>query len=196
MVEQPDVWDRIHLFDAIVARRAQKFENQSHSCYGQDRCNGIKVFDLTTPSYRLARMAIEKKDGGTCLINEVSQRVGLSQKRIREYEKGGLIKPEREPRTNNRRYSEGDINQILRIKALIHEHSFTVACLRYFLAAAPCWIIFNCSRKETCPTYNAPHTPCYETAGTAAGQHRSNDCKSCPVYLNRNVKRMALLEQR
>jgi hypothetical protein len=151
--------------------------------------------DPSTPNHRLNRMATNEKNGGTCLINEVSQRVGLSQKRIREYEKGGLIKPEREPRTNNRRYSEADINQVLRIKELIHEHGFTVACLRYFLASAPCWIIFNCARKMTCPTYKDARTPCYEVAKIAASHSGLKNCNRCPVYLNRKVKTMPLLEK-
>ena len=127
------------------------------------------------------------------LINEVSRRVDLSQKRIREYEKGGLIKPEREPRTNNRRYSESDINQILRVKDLIHEHGFTVACLRYFLASAPCWVVFNCSEKEACTSYNDFRIPCYEVAKKAASHRGLKDCKSCPIYLNRDGKKMPLL---
>ena len=127
------------------------------------------------------------------LINEVSRRVELSQKRIREYEKGGLIKPEREPRTNNRRYSENDINQIQRVKELIHEHGFTVACLRYFLASAPCWVVFNCSEKEACSSYNNFRIPCYEVAKKAASHGGLKDCKSCPIYLNRDGKKMPLL---
>ena len=140
-------------------------------------------------------MGLNSKAEATYLINDVSHRVGLSQKRIREYEKGGLIKPLREPRTNNRRYTEADINQIIRIKELIHEHGFTVACLRFFLASAPCWIIFNCAEKETCPTYSAPHTPCYEVIKKAPGHSGLKDCKSCPIYLNRGVPTMALLEK-
>ena len=129
----------------------------------------------------------------TYLINEVSRRVELSQKRIREYEKGGLIKPEREPRTNNRRYSEYDINQILRVKELIHKHGFTVACLRYFLSSAPCWIVFKCAEKEACTAYNNPHIPCYDVAKKAAGHGGLKDCNNCPIYLNRDVKTMPLL---
>ncbi|MDX9786278.1 MAG: MerR family transcriptional regulator [Desulfobacterales bacterium] len=129
----------------------------------------------------------------TFLINEVSRRVGLSQKRIREYEKGGLVKPERELRSNNRRYSESEINQILRIKELIHEHGFTIACLKYFLSSAPCWIIFNCPEKETCPTYSNPRTPCYEMVKKAAVQNELKNCQSCPIYLNRNEQKMPLL---
>ena len=140
-------------------------------------------------------MGLNSKREATYLINHVSQRVGLSQKRIREYEKGGLIKPEREPRTNNRRYSESDINRILRVKELIHSHGFTMACLRYFLASAPCWIIFNCAEKETCQAYNEPRTPCYEVVKKAPGHSGLRDCKSCPIYLNRGVQKMALLER-
>lgn len=134
----------------------------------------------------------EPSDGW--LINEVSRRVGLSQKRIREYEKSGLIKPDREQRTNNRRYSEADICQILRVKALIHEHGFTLACLKYFLAAAPCWIVFDCARKECCPTYKTPHTPCYELVKQTAERSSSVDCDRCPIFLNRGGDTMALLE--
>jgi hypothetical protein len=137
-------------------------------------------------------MTATKKNGTTCLINEVSRRVGLSQKRIREYEKGGLIKPGREPRTNNRRYSEADIQQILRIKELIHEHGFTVSCLRYFLSAAPCWVIFDCAAKEACAVYKDMRTPCYEVAKKAAHHSGMKDCSSCPIYLNRDVKKMPL----
>jgi hypothetical protein len=138
-------------------------------------------------------MDSEDKRDVTYLINEVSRRVELSQKRIREYEKGGLVKPEREPRTNNRRYSEADIDQILRVKELIHEHGFTVACLRYFLASAPCWVIFNCAEKEGCATYNDPRTPCYVIAQKAADHPGLKNCKRCPIYLNRDIKKMPLL---
>lgn len=140
-------------------------------------------------------MGRNSKPEDTYLINDVSQRVGLSQKRIREYEKGGLIKPVREPRTNNRRYTEMDINRIQRVKALIHEHGFTLACLKFFLAAAPCWIIFNCAEKESCPTYKPPYTPCYELVKKAATHSRLKKCNRCPIYLNRDVQKMPLLEK-
>jgi hypothetical protein len=143
----------------------------------------------------MAKVQNSKPVEATYLINEVSRRVELSQKRIRDYEKGGLVKPEREPRTNNRRYSESDINQILRVKELIHEHGFTVACLRYFLASAPCWVIFNCAEKKTCPTYGDPNKPCYEVVKKAADHSGLRDCKSCPIYLNRGVPKVALLDR-
>ena len=58
------------------------------------------------------------------LINEVSRKVELSQKRIREYEKEGFILPEREANTNNRLYSDFEVSQIRRINFLIHGRGF------------------------------------------------------------------------
>ena len=138
-------------------------------------------------------MLLNGKNEAGHLINNVSQRVGLSQKRIREYEKAGLIRPAREPKTNNRRYTEADIRQIQRIKALIHEFGFTLACLKYFLATAPCWIIFDCAKKENCPAYRIPYTACYEIVIKDLSHKEMKDCKRCPVYLNRNEQKIAIL---
>jgi len=126
-------------------------------------------------------------------INDVAIRVGLSQKRIREYEKARLIKPERAPNTNNRIYSESDIRQIERIKELIHKHGFTVACIRHFLGIAPCWTIFKCPDKESCPAFQSPHTPCYDTL--AANPLGSQGCDECAVYLNRDPQEFAILHK-
>lgn len=133
-------------------------------------------------------------DGTTYLINDVSQRVDLSQKRIREYEKARFIKPERAPRTNNRLYTESDIQRIMRVKELIHRHGFTVACLQHFMAAAPCWTIFNCPERQACPAYQSPHIPCYEAAKDEQGP-AERDCQRCPVYMNRDLERITLMEK-
>lgn len=140
-------------------------------------------------------MSLYSEQGITYRISDVSNQVGLSQKRIREYEKGGLIRPLREPNTNNRRYTEADIRQIQRIKELIHEHGFTVSCLRYFLSSAPCWIVFDCREKETCPTYRSPHTACYKLMKKAVGDTGAKNCEQCPVYLNRDQGKITLLEK-
>lgn len=131
----------------------------------------------------------------TYLINDVAKRVGLSQKRIREYETSGFIRPAREPRTNNRRYTDADIRQIQRIKALIHNHGFTVACLKYVLSATPCWVVFDCGQKETCPTYGSARLPCYAVIQRAGVQDRLEKCRQCPIYLNRDRQITALLEK-
>jgi hypothetical protein len=130
----------------------------------------------------------------TYLINDVSRLVGLSQKRIREYEKCGLIRPDRELNTNNRRYTDPDILLIQRIKTLIHEHGFTLAGIKYAFSAVPCWIIFGCSGKESCAAYATfPPVPCYTVAEKVSGPGRLGGCDKCPIFLNRDEKRLALL---
>lgn len=127
------------------------------------------------------------------LINDVSRVVNLSQKRIREYEKECFILPKREPKTNNRLYSDFDVAQIQRIKHLIHEHGFTLTCLRNLLLLAPCWNIFACADKEGCAAFQEPHRRCYEIrerTETLCG----GPCGCCAVYLNRQQTRFKVLE--
>src|SRR5512147_1941561 len=144
-------------------------------------------------------MARERKQGRTgeagkefYLINEVSRLINLSQKRIREYEKEGFLKPLREKNTNNRLYSPFDIDQIGQITKLIHERGFTLACLKNFLAHAPCWNIFDCKEKEACPAYQLPWQPCFEVPKDKPGQR---SCSQCPIFLNRDFKKERILEK-
>ena len=126
------------------------------------------------------------------LINEVSRQVNLSQKRIREYEKEGFIKPVRAEKTQNRLYTDFDIIQIKQINELIHERGFTLACLKSHLALAPCWNVFGCERKTECPAYHDPHTPCYivrEKAETPC----PGPCDKCAVYLTRDMEKTGVL---
>lgn len=127
-------------------------------------------------------------------INEVAQRVGLSQKRIREYEKEGLIKPDREPRTNNRIYSDFEVIQIKRISSLIHERGFTVACLRNLLVLAPCWNIFDCPDRAACPAYQNPHQDCWQVMRDHK-DYCGGPCERCAVYLNRHLAKRGVLER-
>lgn len=127
------------------------------------------------------------------LINEVSRRVELSQKRIREYEKEGFIKPRREPKTNNRLYSDFDISQIKRINHLIHERGFTVACLRNLLVLAPCWNIFGCRAASDCPAYQHPHQCCWEVRGSTETLC-PGPCRRCAIWLNRDLAKRRVLE--
>ncbi|MFH1059497.1 MAG: helix-turn-helix domain-containing protein [Pseudomonadota bacterium] len=126
------------------------------------------------------------------LINDVSRTVNLSQKRIREYEKEGFIRPRRETRTNNRIYSDFEVAQIQRINQLIHEHGFTLACLRNLLVLAPCWNIFACPDKERCAAWRDPHRPCYEIRDHAATLC-AGPCQQCAVWLVRGQDRMQVL---
>ncbi len=139
-----------------------------------------------------AKYQRKRQGDGRFLINEVSRIVNLSQKRIREYEKEGFIKPSREESTNNRLYSDFEVAQIQRINALIHERGFTLACLKNLLVLAPCWNIFDCAEKEHCSAYQLPWRPCY-----VVREYRetrcTGPCEQCAVYLNRDVKKERIL---
>lgn len=143
---------------------------------------------------RRARPPNRRAGNNLYLINEVSRRVNLSQKRIREYEKEGFIKPLREASTNNRLYSEFEIAQILRINELIHERGFTVASLKNLLVLAPCWNIFACQEKENCPAYKLPWRPCHEVR-QYRGTAYNGECERCAIYLNREVRKERVLEK-
>lgn len=127
-------------------------------------------------------------------INDVSRLTGLSQKRIRDYEKQGFVKPRREKRTNNRIYVDSDVRKIYRIKQLIHEHGFTLSCLKYFLASSPCWIIFNCTERDGCPANNSFDKPCYEIMQDANSSH-SVKCQTCTIFLNRKTESFPLFDK-
>jgi hypothetical protein len=127
-------------------------------------------------------------------IGEVSKRVNLSQKTIRDYEKMGLICPVREPRTRNRIYTGFEIEQIRHITYLIHNEGFTLACLRRIFQLSPCWNIFDCQDKDRCPAYlHSPSIPCYEIR-LEEGTLCSGSCEQCAVYINRSFKKKRILK--
>ena len=125
-----------------------------------------------------------KEEKGRYPIGFVSQVVKLSQKNIRDYEQMGLIKPRRDLRTNNRIYSDFEIEQIKHITHLIHNEGLTLSCIRRIIQLAPCWNIFACEVKENCPAYKYANMPCYEVREKwetcCAGP-----CDQCVVYINR-----------
>ena len=127
----------------------------------------------------------------TYLIGEVSRKVKLSQKRIREYEKEGFVAPIRDAKTNNRHYTNLDINQIKQIYNLIHQHGLTISCLKTLLKSAPCWNIFDCKKTAECAVFKDPHTPCYVTMKNTP----DSKCETCPVYRNRDQKPIKILVQ-
>ena len=126
-------------------------------------------------------------------ISYVSRKVNLSQKTIRDYEKMGLIKPRRYPRTNNRVYSDFEIEQIQHISHLIHNEGFTLPCLRRIFQLAPCWNVFDCAVKEDCPAFKYPTTPCYETR-KKSGTLCTDSCDRCAIFINRYWKKERILK--
>ena len=114
----------------------------------------------------------------------------LSQKRIREYEKEGFIRPKRQPKTNNRIFTEEDIKRIKRLNYLIHKHGFTIASLKQLLAMAPCWKIFDC-HKEECIVKKDAGKSCWEILEKEFGKDNV-PCHDCAVFLNAGTKTIKL----
>lgn len=121
------------------------------------------------------------KNEPTYSISEVSRIVDLSQKRIRDYEKEGFLRPQRETETNNRIYTEQEIAVIRRIKELIHQ-GFTLRCLKNLMVSAPCWVIFDCEEKAYCPAYKSPGAICYQLL-CPKPKFEERTCETCPVFL-------------
>lgn len=121
-------------------------------------------------------------------IGEVSHLVNLSQKTIRDYENLGLFKPERDPRTNNRIYTEFEIEQIRHITYLIHNEGLTLLCIRRIIQLAPCWNIFGCEVREKCPAYLKAPSPCYEIRKEEETLC-AGSCKQCVVFINSSPKK-------
>ncbi|MFH1068238.1 MAG: MerR family transcriptional regulator [Candidatus Glassbacteria bacterium] len=129
-------------------------------------------------------------------IGKVSTHLQITRKRIREYEKEGLIKPRRVRKSNYRLYDEFDVRRIEQIQQLIHERGFTLSGLKYLLALAPCWELFPCAEKTNCLAYNYPHRRCWELKQAEnGGCNCMGDCDRCPIFLGRNFATRPLFDK-
>lgn len=128
-------------------------------------------------------------------IEETAALVGLSQKRIREYEREGLLKPARQAHTRNRLFTETEISRIKRIKYLIHRKGITVRSIQQLMVIAPCWEIFGCRTKEECTAYQQYPATCWKAKkndGRNGQEVLLSDCGKCPVFLCRDKERFPL----
>ena len=128
-------------------------------------------------------------------MSEVAQKVKLSQKRIREYEKEGFVRPQREPRTNNRLFSDYEIELIQRLTYLIHKKGFTIASLKHLMKMAPCWKIFDCKEKDNCTVYQRQASPpCWQIIREEHGTCKLA-CENCPIYRNADTENLNLFKK-
>jgi DNA-binding transcriptional MerR regulator len=128
-------------------------------------------------------------------INQIATITGLSQKRIRDYEREGLIKPARDPNTNDRLFSEFDVKLIKQIINLIHKRGFTIAALKQLLVMAPGCNVFQCGEKECCEVLKRTHKLCWEAQKEIDSQQFQKYCTICPIYLVRKTKKIKMLEK-
>jgi len=124
-------------------------------------------------------------------ISEVGREVGLSDRRIREYERAGLVRPRREPRTRDRLYGPKEVAQLRLIKELVRRHGLTLENIRLLLAYAPCWELTDCPARDRCPVLRNPDIPCYLQPVRECGQN--DDCLHCPIYQSKDRPRSAIV---
>jgi MerR family transcriptional regulator/heat shock protein HspR len=98
------------------------------------------------------------------------------------YEREGLILPYRKE-SNQRLYSQQDIQRVLCIQKTINEDKINIEGLRRVLALLPCWSIVNCSEedRQNCEYYSDHTKPCWMV------NHKNNrckdiECRDCEVY--------------
>ena len=126
-------------------------------------------------------------------IGEVARELGLSERRIREYERAGLVRPQREARTGDRLFEEYEIDQIRLIQGLIHDKGMTIEGIRLLLAYAPCWELTDCQAKEECPILEDSLVSCYQQRSSGTELPCPIDCERCPIYHMKDQPRPAIV---
>ena len=115
-------------------------------------------------------------------ISTAASILEISVHTLRMYEREGLIIPFRK-KSNQRLYSNKDIDRVRCIKKTINEDKINIEGMRRILALLPCWAIVNCSKKDraNCSYYSGHTQPCWMI------NHKNNcctskDCRECEVY--------------
>jgi MerR family transcriptional regulator/heat shock protein HspR len=122
-------------------------------------------------------------------IGAAARQLGLSERRIREYERAGLIRPRREPNTGDRLFGRRELTQLRLIQHLIHEKGFTLEAFKELLRYAPCWELTKCELKDACSIPRNPTVPCYEQRAAGAYAPCDAECEFCPIYLTKEQPR-------
>jgi MerR family transcriptional regulator/heat shock protein HspR len=124
---------------------------------------------------------------GRWKIGAVARAVGLSEHRIRAYERAGFIGPARDPRTGDRLFTAGEVSQLRMLKRLVQEGGYTLATLRDAIRRAPCWALVDCAARHHCPVPRDALTPCYEQRARRCGCLRNGLRPLCDLLLQRRA---------
>jgi MerR family transcriptional regulator/heat shock protein HspR len=103
---------------------------------------------------------------------------------MRMYERRGLIVPHKTG-TNQRRYTDGDIDRLRCIRNAINVEKISIEGIRRVLSLIPCWAIVQCGEgdRQECPAYFGHSEPCWALKHKGAFC-TGRDCRSCEVYRN------------
>ncbi len=75
-------------------------------------------------------------------ISTAAKLLGISVHTLRMYEKEGLIIPHKKD-TNQRAYSENDLNRLRCIRQGINEHKISINGIKSIYSLIPCWEIIQ-----------------------------------------------------
>ncbi len=115
-------------------------------------------------------------------ISVAAELTGISVHTLRMYEREGLIIPYKKE-SNQRRYSDMDLERILCIRRTINEHKINIEGIRRVLSLIPCWSIVQCSQidRENCEAFHGYFKPCW-MFNHKKNTCRDRDCRECEVY--------------
>jgi len=112
----------------------------------------------------------------TYSIGEAADVLGISIPTLRLYEYHGLIIPLRRA-SGHRRYAQGELDRVRRIREVIHSRQFTLETLRGHLATT------THNAHPTCiPDDGATDVPCWMHPSHDA-RERSTRCRDCDIYV-------------
>ncbi|MHC4598382.1 MAG: MerR family transcriptional regulator [Planctomycetota bacterium] len=115
-------------------------------------------------------------------IAVASELTTVSPVMIREYEKAGLLKPQRVH--SKRRFSPADIGNIRLLRYYLQERQMTLNGLKVLLQETPCYRIKGCE-SNGCSVYGTKNLECWKVA-QGAKECDASLCPSCPVFLVRS----------
>jgi MerR family transcriptional regulator/heat shock protein HspR len=127
-------------------------------------------------------VATESKDLPLYSIGSAARMLGISVHTLRMYEREGLVLAYK-TETNQRRYSEADMDRLRCIRHAITEEKLGIAGIQHLQAMIPCWEIVECQeeKRESCPAFRNHTKGCW-TFEHSATSCASRDCRDCLVY--------------
>lgn len=96
---------------------------------------------------------MQENDKSIFTIGTAANMLNLHPRTLRIYEQEGLVNPVRKGAW--RYYSMNDINWIICLRQMIHQHGINTTAIKKLLQHTSCWSIVDCSpeKRRTCSAY-------------------------------------------
>jgi hypothetical protein len=116
-------------------------------------------------------------------IAVIAQLTDTPIRMLREYEKQGLIRPNK---INGRRmYTGCEVGFVRDIRYYLAERRMTISGLKEFYLRSGCWEIKRCHRPK-CPAYGNINKQCWQVVKNH--KHCSPEiCPFCPIFIIKTV---------